>query len=179
MKNVPSTTKEVTEALAKALHVKNRMEVPRLRKIVVSCGVGEALADGKVMGKAAHQLAIITGQKPQETRAKRAISTFKLRAGDPIGLKVTLRGKRMYDFFHKLVAIALPRVRDFRGVALSGFDGKGNYTLGLTEQVIFPDLDYGDVDKARGLAVTCVTTAESDDQARKLLEQLGMPFAKS
>lgn len=179
MKHERAHIGKITEVLMNELHILNPMAVPRLSKIVVNCGVGEALSDSKVLGKVAEQLSLITGQKTRETRAKRAISTFKLRAGDAIGLKVTLRGKRMYDFFAKLTTIALPRMRDFRGVSLSGFDGSGNYTLGITEQVIFPDLDYSAVDKVRGLEVTFVTSADSDEHAKKLLEHLGMPFAKS
>lgn len=156
----------------------NPMAIPRLTKIVVNCGMGEGLAQKKVLESMNAQLAVITGQKPMLTRAKRAISTFKLRAGDPIGLKVTLRGKRMYDFLTKLVVIALPRVRDFRGVSNTGFDGQGNYTLGISEQTIFPELDYSLVDKTRGFEITLVTTAESPEKAKVLLTKLGMPFEK-
>lgn len=157
----------------------NPMALPRLVKIVVNCGIGrEALADKKVIEKVSAQLSVITGQKPAITRAKRAISSFKLRAGDAIGLKATLRGRRMRDFLTRLVTIALPRVRDFRGVRASGFDGQGNYTLGIAEQTIFPELDYTLVDKTRGLEVTFVTTATSDEHAKKLLSLLGMPFEK-
>ena len=140
--------------------------------------MGEALSDKKVLDKAAAQLAVITGQKPQPRRAKRAISTYKLRAGDVIGLRVTIRGKRMYDFFTKLVGIALPRVRDFRGVPASGFDQKGNYTMGIAEMTIFPELDYSLVDKVRGFEITFVTTAASPEAGKKLLSLLGMPFVK-
>lgn len=151
----------------------------KLVKIVVNCGIGrEAVADKKVIETMAAQLAVITGQKPAVTRAKRAISSFKLRAGDAIGLKVTLRGKRMRDFLTRLVSIALPRVRDFRGVAGSGFDGQGNYTMGIAEQTIFPELEYTMVDKTRGFEVTFVTTAVNDREARSLLETLGLPFEK-
>lgn len=150
-----------------------------LVKIVVNCGIGrEAVADKKVIEKMSAQLAVITGQKPAVTRAKRAISSFKLRAGDAVGLKVTLRGKRMADFLTRLVAIAFPRVRDFRGVSEAGFDGCGNYTLGIAEQTIFPELDYTLVDKTRGFEVTFVTTATNDADAKKLLASLGMPFEK-
>lgn len=158
--------------------VKNRMAVPKLVRIVVNCGIGEALADKKVIEKMSAQLAIITGQKPQVTRARKAISTFKLRAGDVVGLKVTLRGRRMYDFFQKLVGIALPRVRDFRGVSGRGFDGKGNYTLGVKEQTMFPELEYTMVDKMRGFEITFVTTADNDQHGRMLLTLFGVPFAK-
>lgn len=155
------------------------MAKARLVKIVVNCGIGrEAIADKKVIETMSGQLAVITGQKPAVTRARRAISSFKLRAGDAVGLKVTLRGRRCADFFTRLVVIALPRVRDFRGVPGSGFDGKGNYTLGIAEQTIFPELDYTLVDKTRGFEVTFVTSATSDEHARKLLILLGMPFEK-
>lgn len=159
--------------------ITNTMAIPRLVKIVVNCGIGrEAIADKKVIEKVSAQLGVITGQKPAITRARRAISTFKLRAGDTVGLKVTLRGKMMVDFFTRLVKLALPRVRDFRGVSGSGFDGHGNYTLGITEQTIFPELDYAMVDKIRGFEITFVTTADSDEHARVLLTLLGMPFEK-
>lgn len=159
--------------------VQNPMAIPKLVKIVVNCGIGrEAIADKKVIEKVTVQLGQITGQKPAVTRAKKAISSFKLRAGDAVGLKVTLRGRRMHDFFTRLITIALPRVRDFRGVGQSGFDGHGNYTLGIAEQTIFPDLDYTLVDKTRGFEMTFVTTATSDEEAKKLLSLLGMPFEK-
>lgn len=164
--------------LQKEFGITNVMAVPKLVKMVVNCGLGEALKDKKVLEKMAAQLAVITGQKPAVARAKRAISTFKLRAGDPIGLKVTLRGRRMYDFLTKLITIALPRVRDFRGVATTSFDGKGNYTLGITEQTIFPELEYSLVDKVRGFEITFVTTAQTNEPAKRLLELLGIPFAK-
>lgn len=170
--------KEIVPALKKELGITNAMAVPKLVKIVVNCGMGEALKDKKVLEKMSAQLSQITGQKPKITRAKRAISTFKLRAGDAIGMKVTLRGPRMYDFFTKFVAIALPRVRDFRGVPLSGFDGNGNYTLGISEQTIFPELDYALVDRIRGFEITFVTTAGGDKEAKALLVHLGMPFMK-
>ena len=169
---------ELAPKLQKDLKFDNPMAVPKLVKIVVNSSMGEALRDGKAMEKMSAQLAVITGQKPVMTRAKRAISSFKLRAGDAIGLKVTLRGKRMFDFLTKLIGIALPRVRDFRGISAKGFDGKGNYTLGIQEQTIFPDLDYSLVDKTRGLEVTFVTTATQNDHAKKLLTLLGLPFEK-
>lgn len=172
-------TKEIVPELSKKLSVKNIMAVPKLKKIVINCGLGEALSDKKVMEKMAAQLGSITGQKPQITRAKRAISTFKLRAGDAIGLKVTLRGGRMYDFLLKFVSIALPRVRDFRGVPTTGFDGKGNYTVGIREQTIFPEIDYNVVDKVRGFEITFVTTASDSTGAKELLTLLGLPFAKN
>lgn len=158
--------------------VKNVMQVPRLMKIVVNCGMGEALADKKSLEKMAAQLAVITGQKPQMMRAKKAISSFKLRAGDAVGLRVTLRGRRMRDFLAKLVGIALPRVRDFRGIPARGFDGSGNYTLGIKEHTIFPELEYGMVDKVRGFEVTFVTSAKTDEHAKIVLTGLGLPFAK-
>ena len=159
--------------------IANRMAVPKLVKIVINCGVGrEALGDKKVLESMASQLAVIAGQKPQITRAKRAISTFKLRAGDAVGLRATLRGPRMYDFLTKFIRIALPRVRDFHGVSASGFDGKGNYTLGIGEQSIFPELDYSMIDRPRGFEVTFVTTAGNNTDGKKLLSLFGMPFEK-
>ncbi len=179
MESITETYKKtIIPTFKKEQGISNPMAVPRMTKIVVNCGLGEALTDKKVLEKMSEQLAVITGQKPQVTRAKRAISTFKLRAGDAIGLRLTLRGKRMYEFFNKLIAIALPRVRDFRGVPTTGFDGRGNYTLGISEQTIFPDLEYSMVDRVRGFEVTFVTTATNDDQGRLLLKLLGMPFAK-
>lgn len=171
-------TKEIAPKLMRELGIANRMAVPKLVKIVVNCGLGEAVGDKKIIEKVAAQLAVITGQKPQVTRAKRAISTFKLRAGDAIGLRVTLRGDRMYTFFTKLVALAFPRVRDFRGVPTTGFDQKGNYTLGIREQTIFPELDYEMMDKVRGFEITCVTSAQKSSDGRVLLTALGMPFVK-
>ncbi len=180
MKNLAKTYKEtIIPKLVHELGIQNSMAVPKLVKIVVNCGLGEALSDKKVLDAVSVQLATITGQKPQVTRAKRAISTFKLRAGEAIGLKVTLRGKRMYDFFTRLVGVALPRVRDFRGVSQRGFDGSGNYTLGIAEQTIFPELDYKLVDKVRGFEVTFVTSAGGDDSAKKFLTLMGMPFEKA
>lgn len=157
----------------------NPMAAARLVKVVVNCGLGrEAVADKKVIENMAAQLAVITGQKPAVTRARRAIAAFKLRAGDAVGLKVTLRGKRMMDFLKRLVNIALPRVRDFRGVPRRGFDGYGNYTLGIADQTIFPELPYTMVDKTRGFEVTFVTNVSDDRKARALLEELGLPFEK-
>lgn len=158
--------------------VKNRMAVPKLNKIVVNCGLGEALADKKVVEKMSTQMAIITGQKPQVTRAKKAISSFKVRQGDAVGLRVTLRGARMYDFLQKFIGIALPRVRDFRGIPTRGFDGHGNYTIGIKEQTMFPELEYNMVDKVRGFELSFVTSAQSDEMGRTLLTLLGMPFEK-
>ncbi len=170
---------EIHNQLQTELGIANPLAVPKLIKIVVNIGLGEALADKKVLEKVAEQLKIITGQKPMVTRAKVSIATFKLRAGEKIGMKVTLRGSRMYDFLEKLVRIVLPRVRDFRGTPKKGFDGRGNYTLGLREQSIFPELEYGSIDKARGLEVTFVTSATNNESGFKLLEKLGMPFEKT
>jgi large subunit ribosomal protein L5 len=169
---------EIKPKLQSELAIKNVQAVPKLVKIVVNVGLGEALADKKVMDKVADQLKVITGQKPARMRARVSISTFKLRAGEEIGLKVTLRAKRMYDFFERLVNVVLPRTRDFRGVPRSGFDKSGNYNLGLREQVIFPELEYSMIDKARGLQITFVTNAGSKEAGFKLFEKMGMPFAK-
>jgi len=163
--------------LMSELHIKNVMAVPRLVKIVINCSLGEALKDKKIAEKVVEQLGIITGQRPVVTKAKKAISSFKLREKDIIGVKVTLRGKRMHDFLTRLVSIALPRVRDFRGIPTRGFDGKGNYTLGIAEQTIFPDLEYNVVDRVRGFEATFVTSAKDDTQAKLLLRVLGLPFA--
>ena len=168
--------KEIVPKLKAEFQIRNVMAVPKLVKIVVNCGLGEAVGDKKILEKVSSQLSIITGQKMQITRAKKAISTFKLRAGDAIGLKATLRGSRMYIFFTKLTGLAIPRIRDFRGVAASGFDGRGNYTLGVAEQTIFPELEYRMVDRIRGFEITCVTTSQNDTQAKRLLELLGLPF---
>jgi large subunit ribosomal protein L5 len=168
--------KEVAPTLMKEFDLKNPMAVPHLHKIVVNMGVGEATQNAKVLDPAVSELAQITGQKPVVTRAKKSIAAFKVRAGQPIGAMVTLRGDRMYEFFDRLVNVVLPRVRDFRGVSTKSFDGRGNYTLGLHDQLIFPEIDYARVDKLKGMNVTIVTTAASDDQARSLLRHLGMPF---
>src|SRR5271170_5245063 len=168
--------KEVSVALMKELELKNPMAVPRLNKIVVNMGVGEATQNAKLIDPAVNELGQIAGQKPVITRAKKSIAAFKVREGMPIGAMVTLRGDRMYEFFDRLVSIVLPRVRDFRGVSTKSFDGRGNYTLGLHDQLIFPEIDYSKVDKLKGMNVTIVTTARSDDQARSLLKHLGMPF---
>jgi large subunit ribosomal protein L5 len=168
--------KEVAPALMKEFDLKNPMAVPHLHKIVVNMGVGEATQNAKILDPAAHELAQVTGQKPVITRAKKSIAAFKVRQGQSIGAMVTLRGDRMYEFFDRLVNVVLPRVRDFRGVSTKSFDGRGNYTLGLHDQLIFPEIDYAKVDKLKGMNVTIVTTAGSDDQARALLKQLGMPF---
>ncbi len=169
---------EIEKKLMAELGIQNPMAVPKLIKIVINCSLGEAVGDKKVIEKAMVQLAAITGLHPVVTKAKKAISSFKLREGDPIGLKVTLRAKRMYDFLMRLTGIALPRVRDFRGISNKGFDGKGNYTLGISEQTIFPDLDYALVDKIRGFEVTFVTSAQTDDQAKALLVLSGLPFER-
>jgi large subunit ribosomal protein L5 len=168
--------KEVAPALLKELELKNPMAVPRLHKIVVNMGVGEATQNAKVLDPAVNELGLITGQKPVVTKAKKSIAAFKVRAGQSIGAMVTLRGDRMYEFFDRLVNIVLPRVRDFRGVSTKSFDGRGNYTLGLHDQLIFPEISYEKVDKLKGMNVTIVTTAANDNQARTLLKHLGMPF---
>src|SRR2546430_7389580 len=168
--------KEVAAALMKELELKNPMAVPRLNKIVVNMGVGEATQNAKLIDPAVNELGQITGQKPVTTRAKKSIAAFKVREGMPIGAMVTLRGDRMYEFFDRLVSIVLPRVRDFRGVSTKAFDGRGNYTIGLHDQLIFPEISYEKVDKQKGMNVTIVTTAANDNQARTLLKHLGMPF---
>src|SRR5271157_1302566 len=168
--------KEVAPALLKELELKNVMAVPRLHKIVVNMGVGEATQNAKVLDPAVNELTQITGQKPVTTRAKKSIAAFKVREGQAIGAMVTLRGDRMYEFFDRLVNIVLPRVRDFKGVSTKSFDGRGNFTLGLHDQLIFPEIDYAKVDKLKGMNVTIVTTAANDNQARTLLKHLGMPF---
>ena len=168
--------KEVAVALMKELELKNPMAVPRLNKIVVNMGVGEATQNAKIIDPAVNELGQITGQRPVVTKAKKSIAAFKVREGMPIGAMVTLRGDRMYEFFDRLVSIVLPRVRDFKGVSTKSFDGRGNYTLGLHDQLIFPEIDYAKVDKLKGMNVTIVTTARSDEQARQLLKHLGMPF---
>jgi len=168
--------KEVAPALLKELELKNVMAVPRLHKIVVNMGVGEATQNAKVLDPAVNELGQITGQKPVVTRAKKSIAAFKVREGQSIGAMVTLRGDRMYEFFDRLVNIVLPRVRDFKGVSTKSFDGRGNFTLGLHDQLIFPEISYEKVDKQKGMNVTIVTTAATDNQARSLLKHLGMPF---
>ena len=170
--------KEIIPEFMTKYGIKNRMAVPKLTKIVINCGIGEALTDKKVIEKMSAQMAVITGQKPQIMKAKRAISTFKLRAGDAVGLRTTLRGVRMYDFFQKLTGIAFPRVRDFRGVPVRGFDRRGNFTVGIKEHTIFPELEYSMVDKVRGFEISFVTTAGNDTHGKALLDLLGMPFVK-
>jgi large subunit ribosomal protein L5 len=168
--------KEVAPALLKELELTNAMAVPRLNKIVVNMGMGEATQNSKVMDPAVNELGQITGQKPIITKAKKSIAAFKVREGQAIGTMVTLRGDRMYEFFDRLVNIVLPRVRDFKGVSTKSFDGRGNYTIGLHDQLIFPEISYEKVDKQKGMNVTIVTTAANDNQARTLLKHLGMPF---
>jgi large subunit ribosomal protein L5 len=167
---------EIAPAISKEFEIKNPMAVPRLEKIVINMGMGEAIANNKILDTAADELRAITGQKPVITKAKKSIASFKLRQGMPIGVMVTLRGDRMYEFLDRLVSIALPRVRDFRGVSPKAFDGRGNYTLGIREQLIFPEIDFNKVDKTRGMNISIVTSARNDEQARSLLKALGMPF---
>ena len=168
--------KEVVPALTKEFGYKNVMAVPKIRKVVVNMGLGEATANAKLIEVGSDELARITGQKPVVRRAKKSIAAFKVRKGQPVGTSVTLRGDRMYEFLDRLMTIALPRVRDFRGVSPRGFDGRGNFTLGLRDQLLFPEIDYMKVDKARGMNVSVVTTARTDQEARKLLQLIGMPF---
>jgi large subunit ribosomal protein L5 len=168
--------KEVVPALRKEFGYRNVMAVPRIRKVVVNMGLGEATANAKIVDTGADELARVTGQKAVARRAKKSIAAFKVRRGMPIATMVTLRGERMWEFLDRLVSIALPRVRDFKGVSPRGFDGRGNYTLGLRDQLMFPEIDYMKVDKARGMNVSVVTTAKTDEEARKLLQFIGMPF---
>jgi large subunit ribosomal protein L5 len=168
--------KDVVPALKKEFGYANVMAIPRLRKVVVNMGLGEATQNAKIVDTGADELARITGQKPVITRAKKSIAQFKVRKGMPVGTMVTLRGERMWDFLDRLMSVALPRVRDFRGVSPRGFDGRGNYTLGLKDQLIFPEVDYMKVDKARGMNISVVTSAKTDEESRKLLQLLGMPF---
>ena len=168
--------KEVAPAIAKEFGIKNPMAIPRVQKVVLNMGMGEAIANAKILDTAADELRSITGQKPVITKAKKSIASFKLRQGMPIGVMVTLRGDRMYEFLDRLVSIALPRVRDFRGVSPKAFDGRGNYTIGVREQLIFPEIDFNKVDKLRGMNISIITTARNDEQARALLKGLGMPF---
>jgi len=167
---------EHVPVLTKQFSYKNRMEIPRLEKIVVNMGLGEAIQNIKLLDKAVEELSLIVGQKPVITKARRSIATFKLRKGMSIGCRVTLRRERMYEFFDRLVNVALPRVRDFRGISPSSFDGRGNFAMGLKEQLIFPEIDYNKVDKARGMNIVILTTAKRDDEARELLRLMGMPF---
>lgn len=169
---------EIVNSLVEKFNYESVMEVPKIEKIVLNMGVGDAVANSRNLENAVNELTLISGQKPVITRAKRSVAGFRLREGMPIGAKVTLRGSRMYDFLDKLVSVSLPRVRDFRGVSKNSFDGRGNYTLGVREQLIFPEISYDDVSKVRGLDIVIVTTAETDEEARELLTELGMPFQR-
>ena len=169
-------TKEVAPALAKEFGYKNVMAIPKIEKVVVNMGLGEATQNAKIVDTGVDEVSRVTGQKAVVTRAKKSIAQFKVRKGMPIGTMVTLRGDRMWEFLDRLIAVALPRVRDFRGVSPKGFDGRGNYTLGLKDQLLFPEIDYMKVDKARGMNISVVTTAKTDEESRKLLQLLGMPF---
>ena len=170
--------KEIVSAMMEKFQYKNTMEVPRLEKIIINMGVGEAKENQKVLESAVNDLTLIAGQKPVITKTKKAVANFKIRANMPIGCKVTLRRARMYEFADKLMSIALPRVRDFRGVSSKSFDGRGNYSLGIKEQLIFPEIEYDKVDKVRGMDIIFVTTAKTDEEARELLRFLGMPYAQ-
>ena len=169
---------EVVKSLMEKFNYSSKMQAPKIEKIVLNIGVGDAVSNSKLLDDAVNELTLITGQKPVVTRAKKSIAGFKLREGQAIGCKVTLRGERMYEFLDKLVNVSLPRVRDFRGVSNNSFDGRGNYTLGVKEQLIFPEVDYDLVDKVRGMDIVIVTTANTDEEGRELLTQLGMPFQK-
>ncbi|KMY48225.1 50S ribosomal protein L5 [Peribacillus loiseleuriae] len=170
--------KEISPALVSKFNYKSVMQVPKVDKIVINMGVGDAVSNSKALDVAVEELALLSGQKPVVTKAKKSIAGFRLREGMPIGAKITLRGERMYDFLDKLVSVSLPRVRDFRGVSKKSFDGRGNYTLGVKEQLIFPEIDYDKVSKVRGMDIVIVTTANTDEESRELLTQLGMPFQK-
>ena len=167
---------EIAPALAKEFDIKNPMAIPKIQKVIINMGLGEASANAKILDTASDELKAITGQKPVITKAKKSIAAFKLRQGMSIGTMVTLRGERMYEFLDRLISVALPRVRDFRGISGKAFDGRGNYTLGVREQLIFPEIDFNKVEKTRGMNISIVTTATNDDQARSLLKALGMPF---
>ena len=169
-------TKKVVPALIKDFGYKNRMQVPKMEKIVVNMGVGEAIQNIKVIDKAAEELALLTGQKAVITKARRSIATFKLRKGMPIGCCVTLRKDKMYEFFDRLVSVAIPRIRDFRGISPDSFDGRGNFAMGLQEQIIFPEIDYDKIEKVRGMNIVIVTTARTDEEAKGLLKYMGVPF---
>ena len=168
--------KEIAPAIAKQFDIKNPMAIPRIEKVVINMGMGDAISNAKILDVAVEELRSITGQKPVVTKAKKSIASFKLRQGMNIGTMVTLRGERMYEFLDRLISVALPRVRDFRGVSAKAFDGRGNYTLGIREQLIFPEIDFNKVDKTRGMNISIVTTASSDEQSRALLKAMGMPF---
>ena len=167
---------DIAPAIAKEFDIKNPMAIPKIEKIVVNMGLGEGISNAKILDTAAEELRSITGQKPVITKAKKSIAAFKLRQGMNIGAMVTLRGDRMYEFLDRLISVALPRVRDFRGISGKAFDGRGNYTLGIREQLIFPEIDFNKVDKTRGMNISIITTAKTDEQARSLLKALGMPF---
>ncbi len=167
---------EIAPAIAKEFDIKNPMAIPKIEKIIVNMGLGEASSNAKILDVATEELKVVTGQKPVVTKAKKSIAAFKLRQGMSIGTMVTLRGDRMYEFLDRLIAVALPRVRDFRGISGKAFDGRGNYTLGIREQLIFPEIDFNKVDKTRGMNISIVTTAKTDEQARSLLKAMGMPF---
>ncbi len=167
---------EIAPAIAKEFDIKNPMAIPRIEKVVVNMGVGEAISNAKILDTAVEELRSITGQKPVVTKAKKSIASFKLRQGMNIGAMVTLRGERMYEFLDRLISVALPRVRDFRGISGKAFDGRGNYTLGIREQLIFPEIDFNKVDKTRGMNISIITTAKTDEQSRALLKAIGMPF---
>jgi large subunit ribosomal protein L5 len=167
---------EIAPAIAKEFGIENPMAIPRIEKIVVNMGVGEAISNAKILDTAVEELRSITGQKPVVTKAKKSIASFKLRQGMNIGTMVTLRGERMYEFLDRLISVALPRVRDFRGISAKAFDGRGNYTLGIREQLIFPEIDFNKVDKTRGMNISIITSAKTDEQSRALLKALGMPF---
>lgn len=169
---------EIIPGLMEKFKYQNVMQVPKLEKVVVNMGLGEAKDNPKILESAVEEMSIITGQKPVITKAKKSVSNFKLRAGMPIGCKTTLRGEKMYDFLDKLVSVALPRVRDFRGVSSTAFDGRGNYALGIREQLIFPEIEYDKIDKIKGMDIIIVTTAETDEEAREFLRLMGMPFKK-
>ena len=170
---------EVVPALKEHFGYANEMQVPRLEKVMLNIGLGEAIQNPRALEAAEKDLSAISGQHPVTTRAKKSVAAFRLRAGMPVGMTVTLRGRRMYDFFDKLVNVVLPRIRDFRGVSPDSFDGRGNYSLGLKEQLVFPEIEYDKIDKIRGLEITVVTTARTDDEGRKLLELLGVPFVRN
>lgn len=171
-------TQEIVSSLMTKFNYSSVMQVPKVEKIIINMGVGEAVANSKALDTAVEDLQLISGQKPVVTRAKKSIAGFKLREGMPIGAKVTLRGERMYHFLDKLMNVSLPRVRDFRGISSKAFDGRGNYTLGLKEQLIFPEVEYDKIDKVRGMDIVIVTSAKTDEEARELLTQMGMPFRK-
>ena len=168
--------KEIAPQIAKEFDIKNLMAIPRLEKIIVNMGMGEAISNSKILDVAVEELRVITGQKPVITKAKKSIASFKLRQGMSIGTMVTLRGERMYEFLDRLISVALPRVRDFRGISGKAFDGRGNYTLGIREQLIFPEIDFNKVDKTRGMNISIITSAKTDEQSRALLKAMGMPF---